>query len=70
MTDALYWDASFAIARQLMTQHPEADLDCVTLNMIYNWVVALPEFQDDPQLANDDLLQAIYQEWYEEKHPL
>ncbi len=70
MSDDLTWDSSYALARRLMALHPEADLDCVTLNMIYNWVVALPEFTDDPQLANDELLQAIYQEWYEERHPL
>jgi FeS assembly protein IscX len=35
--------------------------------MIYDWVLALPDFVDDPQLVNDDLLQAIYQEWYEER---
>ncbi|MBL8056138.1 MAG: Fe-S cluster assembly protein IscX [Anaerolineales bacterium] len=70
MSDDLTWDASFALARRLRAVHPEADLDCVTLNMIYNWVVALPEFKDDPQLANDELLQAIYQEWYEEINPL
>ena len=48
----------------------EADLSQVTLNMLYNWVVALPDFQDDPLLANDDLLAAIHQEWYEETQPL
>lgn len=68
--DELTWDASYALARRLMATHPGVDLDGVTLNMLYNWVVALPEFSDDPQLANDDLLQAIYQEWYEETHPL
>ena len=68
--EALYWDGAYAIARRLRATQPEADLGQVTLNMIYNWVVALPEFQDDPLLANDDLLAAIYQEWYEETHPL
>jgi FeS assembly protein IscX len=69
LDDALYWDSSFAIARRLMALHPDVDLSTVTLNMVYNWVVALPDFHDDPQLANDDLLQAIYQEWYEERSP-
>ena len=68
--DALYWDGAFAIARRLRATHPEADLSQVTLNMLYNWVVALPDFQDDPLLANDDLLAAIHQEWYEETQPL
>jgi FeS assembly protein IscX len=49
---------------------PNVDFSQITLNMIYNWTIALPEFMDDPQLANDELLSAIYQEWYEETHPL
>ena len=66
----LYWDGAYAIARRLQASLPHADLSQVTLNMIYNWVVALPDFKDDPQLANDELLAAIYQEWYEETHPV
>ena len=69
-TEELLWDSSYAIARRLMAAHPEAELSAVTLGMIYHWVVALPDFSDDPQIVNDDLLQAIYQEWYEETHPL
>lgn len=69
-TEELYWDSSYAIARRLNALHPGVDLDCVTLNMLYNWVVALPEFKDEPRLVNDELLQAIYQEWYEERNPL
>ncbi len=68
--EELYWDGAYAIARRLQAAFPAADLGQVTLSMIYNWVVALPEFKDDPQLANDDLLAAIYQEWYEETHPV
>ncbi|MFN3492295.1 MAG: Fe-S cluster assembly protein IscX [Anaerolineales bacterium] len=33
---------------------------------MYAWALALPEFDDDPQLANDDILRSIYQDWYEE----
>ena len=68
--EALYWDGAYAIARQLHAAQPHIDLSQVTLNMLYNWVIALPDFKDDPNLANDDLLAAIYQEWYEETHPL
>jgi FeS assembly protein IscX len=68
--EELYWDGAFAIARRLMAVQPNADLNEITLNMIYNWTIALPEFKDDPALANDELLEAIYQEWYEETHPL
>jgi len=38
----------------------------VTLKQIYEWTLALSEFEDDPALANDDILYAIYQDWYEE----
>ena len=69
-TESLYWDGAFAIARRLQAAQPHADLGQITINMIYNWVIALPDFKDDPDLANDDLLAAIYQEWYEETHPL
>ena len=68
--EELYWDSSYAVARRLIAAHPDVDLSTVTLSMIYDWVVALPDFSDDPQWVNDDLLQAIYQEWYEETHPL
>jgi FeS assembly protein IscX len=67
--EALYWDSSYAVARRLMEVYPDADLNAVTLRMIYNWVVALPEFQDDPHLVNDELLTAIFQEWLEERNP-
>jgi FeS assembly protein IscX len=66
----LYWDASFAVAQRLEGAHPGVDLSTVTLNMVYAWVLALPEFADDPQLVNDDLLEAIFQDWYEAKNPL
>lgn len=68
--EALYWDSSYAIARRLMALYPDVDLNNVTLNMLYNWAVVLPDFQDDPQLVNDEFLQAIYQEWYEERNPV
>ena len=70
MDEELYWDGSYAIALRLKQEHPGLDLASVTLNMIYNWVVALPDFKDDPQFANDELLTAIYQDWFEETHPL
>lgn len=68
--EALYWDSTYAIARRLQALYPNMDLSAVTLNMIYNWTVALPEFSDDHELANDDLIQAILQEWLEETNPL
>lgn len=70
MDEDLYWDASYAVARHLMAAHPHIDLSTVTLSQIYTWALALPGFKDDPGLVNDDLLTAIYQDWYELLTPL
>ena len=67
---ALYWDGSYEIAKHLIAVHPDVDLKSVTLQQILEWATALPEFADDPALVNDDLLTAIYQEWFEEINPL
>ena len=66
----LTWDDSFAIARALRARNPEINLEEVSLGMIYRWTLALPEFQDEPELANPAILAAIYQEWFEEANPL
>jgi FeS assembly protein IscX len=70
MDEALTWEDSFAIARALIKAHPQAKLEEVSLNMIYEWTLALSSFADDPELANDSVLAAIYQEWFEEANPL
>ena len=62
----LNWEGTYAIALELRRQHPDVNLDHVTLGQIYKWTLALSEFEDDPSLANDDILYAIYQDWFEE----
>lgn len=65
MTDTITWEDSFAIAKTLRSHHPEVNLEDVSLEMIYEWTLQLPGFEDDPELANDSLLTLIYQEWLE-----
>jgi FeS assembly protein IscX len=62
----LTWDATYAIALELRRQHPGVDLEQVSLQQIYRWTLALSDFEDDPVLANDDILSAIFQDWFEE----
>jgi len=66
MTEPLTWDGTFAIALALRRAHPSVDLGEVSLGQVYAWTVALPEFDDDPTLANDNILADIYQDWLEE----
>ena len=62
----LTWEATYAIALELRRQHNDINIEDVTLQQIYQWTLQLPEFEDDPSLANDDILYAIYQDWFEE----
>jgi len=66
MDEPLTWEDTYAIARALNALHPTLNLEEVSLGMIYRWTIELPEFADDPAMANDAILSAIYQEWFEE----
>jgi FeS assembly protein IscX len=70
MDDLLTWDDSYAIALELIKRYPDANLDEISLNNIFDWTICLPEFGDDPTLANEGILMAIYQEWFEEVNPV
>jgi len=62
----LTWESSYAIALELRRQYPDVNMEEVSLQQIYRWTLQLSEFEDDPSLANDDILYAIYQDWFEE----
>lgn len=66
MCEALNWESTYAIALALRQTYPQADLENVSLGQVYRWTLALPGFDDDPALANDSILAAIYQDWLEE----
>ncbi len=64
----LYWEASYEIVLALMEHHSTIDLDTLGLQHLFELIVALPGFADDPLLAHDGLLTEILREWYEEKN--
>jgi len=66
MNEPLTWESTYAIALALKSEHPGIDMETVTLGDIQRWTLALEDFDDDPALVNDDILSAIYQDWYEE----
>lgn len=70
MAQQLYWDAIYEIVLALKAKHPQQNLEAVSLGDIFRWTLALPDFADDPALGNDEILAAIYQEWFEELNPL
>jgi FeS assembly protein IscX len=65
---SLVWEASYEIVLTLMATYPDVDLDTVSLQQLNDWIVALPDFDDDPLLVNDQILNAILSEWFEERH--
>jgi len=66
MSEPLTWESTYAIALALKDAHPGVDMESVTLGNIHAWTLALEDFDDDPVLVNDEILSAIYQDWYEE----
>ncbi|RMG71997.1 MAG: Fe-S assembly protein IscX [Chloroflexi bacterium] len=62
----LYWEAEYEIVQALIVAYPEVDVESVGLDQLYKWIVALPNFADDPELVNDNILSGILREWYEE----
>lgn len=70
MAHNLYWDATYEIVMGLREQHPDADLEALGVGQLYQWILALPGFADDPALVNDSILNEILREWYEETNQL
>jgi len=68
-SNKLYWDATYEIVLGLIDTHPGANLDAMGLQELYELIVALPDFADDPELANEGILTEILREWYEEINP-
>ncbi len=66
MQQTLYWEHTYEIVLALMDAHPHADIEQIGIEQLNQWVLALPNFADDPALANDEILQDILREWYEE----
>ncbi len=64
--NTLYWDSSFEIVLALMELFPDVEIESVGLDQLYEAIIALPNFADDPALANESILLGILREWYEE----
>ena len=60
------WTEVQEIAIRLSEAHP--DVDPLKLNFVdlMKWVMALPEFDDDPKHCGERVLEAIQQAWIEE----
>ena len=60
------WTEVTEIAIQLSDAHPEVDPTRLNFVDLMKWVVALPEFNDDPKHCGEKVLEAIQQAWIDE----
>ncbi len=62
----LYWDDPYPIALELIERHPGVDPLALNWETLRQWVVELPQFADDANVASLRWLEDIQKEWYEE----
>ncbi|MBY5921989.1 Fe-S cluster assembly protein IscX [Ferrimonas balearica] len=62
----LKWIDVQDIAIELSEQKPEVDPTQVRFTDLREWVMALDEFDDDPNHCGEKILEAIQQAWIEE----
>ena len=62
----LTWRDSREIGERLFEKYDTLDPLTVRFTDLHKWVVALPEFSDDPKASNEGVLEKIQMKWHEE----
>ena len=62
----LTWKDAEDIAIRLVEEHPDTDPLSVRFTDLHAWIIALPDFKDDPQKSNEKILEAIQMALHEE----
>jgi FeS assembly protein IscX len=60
------WTDTQDIAIALTEQHADKDPRNVRFTDLYQWVMALPGFDDDPRRCGEKILEAIQLAWIDE----
>lgn len=60
------WTDTLDIAIALAEAHPGVDPETVRFTDLFNWVMALPGFEDDPKRCGEKILEAIQMAWIDE----
>lgn len=60
------WTDSRDVAIALAERHPDVDPRSVRFTDLYQWVLALEGFDDDPKRCGEKILEAIQAAWIEE----
>ena len=62
------WTDTLEIAIQLAEAHPDIEPTTIRFTDLREWVMALPEFDDDPNHSGEKILEAIQMAWIEESN--
>ncbi|WP_019626814.1 Fe-S cluster assembly protein IscX [Thioalkalivibrio sp. ALJT] len=60
------WTDTQEIAIQLADEHPDVDPRNINFVDLRQWVMNLPEFDDDPNRSGERILEAIQAAWMDE----
>ncbi|QVQ27591.1 Fe-S cluster assembly protein IscX [Achromobacter deleyi] len=60
------WTDTYEIAAALVDAHPDVDPKTLRFMELREWVMALPEFSDDPAHCGEKILEAIQMAWIDE----
>jgi FeS assembly protein IscX len=63
---SLQWTDSREIAIELAEAHPDVDPRAIRFTDLMQWVMALPDFKDDPKHCGEKILEAIQLAWMDE----
>jgi len=64
---ALKWIDSLEIAIELDETYPDVDPKSVNFVDLRQWIMALDDFDDDPEHSGERILEAVQLAWMEEK---
>jgi FeS assembly protein IscX len=64
---SLKWTDVLDIAIELDEAHPEVDPKVLNFVDLRNWVMALDDFDDDPEHCGEKILEGIQMAWIEER---
>ena len=60
------WTDTLEIAIALADEYPDKDPRAVNFVDLYEWVLALRDFSDDPKRCGEKILEAIQMAWIDE----
>ncbi len=60
------WTDTQELAMQLADEHPDVDPRNINFMDLRQWVMDLPDFDDDPERSGERVLEAIQLAWMDE----